>query len=71
MVGQGPAALAAGAGQVGCFLFYSSRLSYHPFLMPHLLGDGGHTEILRSRPLKHSGSCPLLPEAYAKYWLTA
>ena len=40
MVGQGPAVLAAGAGRVGCFLFFSSRLSYLPFLMPHLLGDG-------------------------------
>ena len=43
MVGQGPAVLAAGAGQVGYFFilyFFSSRLSYLPFLMPHLLGDG-------------------------------
>ena len=40
MVGQGPAVLAAGAGRVGCFLFCSSRLSYLPFLMPHLYGDG-------------------------------
>ena len=39
MVGQGPAVLAAGAGWVGCFLFFSSRLSYLLFLMPHLLGD--------------------------------
>ena len=41
MVEQGPAVLAAGAGWVGCFfLFFSSRLSYLPFQMPHLLGDG-------------------------------
>ena len=40
MVGQGPAVLAARAGRVGCFLFFSSRLSYLLFLMPHLLGDG-------------------------------
>ena len=46
MVGQGPAVLAAGAGRVGCFLFlfvcmfFLSRLSYLPFLMPLLLGDG-------------------------------
>ena len=48
MVGQGPAVFAAGAGRVGrfffflfCFFFFkSSRLSYLPFLMPHLLGDG-------------------------------
>ena len=47
MVGQGPAVLAVGAGQVGYFFFFffiifffSSRLSYLPFLMPHLLGDG-------------------------------
>ena len=43
MVGQGPAVLAAGAGQVGCFFFlffFSSCLSYLPFLMPYLLGDG-------------------------------
>ena len=38
---QEPAVLAAGAGRVGYFLFYfSCRLSYFPFLMPHLLGDG-------------------------------
>ena len=40
LVGQGPAALAAGAGRVGFFIFFfifSSRLSYLPFLMPHLL----------------------------------
>ena len=24
----------------GLFLFFSSHLSYFPFLMPHLLGDG-------------------------------
>ena len=43
MVGQGPAVLAAGAGWVGYvffFFFFKSRLSYPPFLMPHLLGDG-------------------------------
>ena len=41
MVGQGLAVLAAGAGRVGCFyIFFSSRLSYLPFLMPRLLGDG-------------------------------
>ena len=43
MVGQGPAVLAAGAGWVGYVLFvcfFKSRLSYLPFLMPHLLGDG-------------------------------
>ena len=48
MVGQGPAVLAAGAGGVGCFFFFFfffscfflSRLSYLPFLKPHLLGDG-------------------------------
>ena len=40
MVGQGPLVLAAGAGRMSCFLFFSSRLSYIPFLMPHLLGDG-------------------------------
>ena len=39
MVRQGPAVLAAGAGRVGC-IFFSTRLSYLPFLMPHLLGDG-------------------------------
>ena len=40
MVGQGPAVLAAGMGRVGCFYIFSSRLSYFPFLMPQLLGDG-------------------------------
>ena len=41
MVGQGPAVLAAGTGWVGYVLsFYESRLSYLPFLIPHLLGDG-------------------------------
>ena len=41
MVGQGPAVLAAGAGWAGyvLFFFFKSRLSYLPFLMPHLLGD--------------------------------
>ena len=42
-VGQGPTVLVAGAGRVGLFIyffFFSSRLSYLPFLMPHLLGDG-------------------------------
>ena len=38
MVGQGPTVLAAGAGQVGCFLFFSSHQSYLPFLMPHVFG---------------------------------
>ena len=28
MVGHGPAVLAADAGRVGCFIFFSSRLSY-------------------------------------------
>ena len=38
IIGQGPAVLAAGVGQVSCSnLFISSILS---FLMPHLLGDG-------------------------------
>ena len=66
MVGQGPAVLAAGAGRVGCFFFvffFSSRLSYLPFLMLYLLGDGWNTEILWSRPLLRKGSCQLLPEA--------
>ena len=40
MVGQGPAVLAAGAVQMGCFFIFSSHLSYLPFLMPHLFGDG-------------------------------
>ena len=53
MVGHGPAVLATGAGQVGCFLvvFLSSCLSYLPFLMPHLLGEAGHSEIFWSQPL--------------------
>ena len=38
LVGQGLAVLAAGAGRVG--YFFKSRLSYLPFLMLHLLGDG-------------------------------
>ena len=42
MVEQGPAVLAAGAGWMGCFyvvffVFFSSCLSYLPFLMPRLL----------------------------------
>ena len=55
MVGQVPAVLAAGAGRVDRFLvsffffffllllvlfLFSSHLSYLPFLMPHLFGDG-------------------------------
>ena len=40
VVGQGPTVLAAGAGKVGyifyLFVFFPSRLSYLPFLMPHL-----------------------------------
>ena len=63
MVGQGPAVLASGAGRVGCFFFFffffylsiysfvSSPLSCLLFLMPHLLGSAGHSEILWSRPL--------------------
>ena len=64
-VGQGPAVLAAGAGRVSCFfvvvvvvvvcfiiiIIISSRLSYLPFLMPHLLETAGYTEMLWSRPL--------------------
>ena len=41
MAGQVPAVLAAGAGCVGYVLFsLKSRLSYLPFLMPNLLGNG-------------------------------
>ena len=41
MVGQGPTVLASGAGWVLFFLLcFSSCLSYLPFLMPYLLGDG-------------------------------
>ena len=42
LAGQGPAVLVAGAGRVECFLilFFPSRISYLPFLMPHLLGNG-------------------------------
>ena len=42
MVRQGPAVLAAGAVRVVCFFFnvFSSHLSYLPFLMPYLFGDG-------------------------------
>ena len=42
MTRQGPAVLAAGAEWVGYVLFFifKSRLSYLPFLIPHLLGDG-------------------------------
>ena len=56
MVGQGSVVLAAGAGWVGYvfffffFFFFKSRLSYLPFLMPHLLETAGHSEILWSRP---------------------
>ena len=38
IVGKGPAVVAAGVGRV--FFFFLSRLSYLPFQMPHLLGDG-------------------------------
>ena len=31
--------------------------------MPHLLGEGGHYEILWSRSLQPSGSCQLLSGA--------
>ena len=38
---EGPAVLAVGEGWVGYVLFFSkSCLSYLPFLMPHLCGDG-------------------------------
>ena len=40
MVGQGPTVLPAGTGRVGYFFIFSSHLSYLPFLMPLLLGDG-------------------------------
>ena len=39
IVGQRPAVLATGTGQVGCCCFLS-HLSYIPFIMPPLLGDG-------------------------------
>ena len=67
MVGQGPAVLAAGAGQVGCFyvvvffFFISSILS--SFSNASSVGTAGHSEILWSRLLSPSGSCQLLPEA--------
>ena len=42
MVGQGPAVLAAVVGWPSCVFVkkFSSNLSYLPFLMPYLLGDG-------------------------------
>ena len=42
IVGQGPAVLVKRCGTGGLLFiyFFSSRLSYLPFLMPHLLGDG-------------------------------
>ena len=37
MVWQGPAVLAAGAGQMGCFFIsFSSHLSYLPFLIAYV-----------------------------------
>ena len=51
MVGQGPAVLAAGAGWVGYVLFiFKSRLSYLPFLMPHLLDILKYCGLGRSNP---------------------
>ena len=44
MVGHGPAVLAAGAGRMGwvfLLVFFLSRLSYLPFLMPRLLVPAG------------------------------
>ena len=45
IVGQGPAVLIAGAGQVGCFYVFFFLFFFHlvypifPFQMPHLLGN--------------------------------
>ena len=79
MVGQGPAVLAAGAGQVGCFLIFLSSLSYLPFLMPHLWGGerGGSVVECRTPEREVGGSKPtaavLCPWARhftpRKYWL--
>ena len=62
MVGQGPAVPAADAGRGTVFIFFSSRLSYLPFLIPRLFGGGWTSEILWSRLLSPSGSYQLLPE---------
>ena len=50
MVGQGPAVLAAGAGRVGCYIFF--HLVYPIFFLCLISWEtAGHTEILWSRPL--------------------
>ena len=58
IVGQGPAVLAAGAGQVGyIFFFHLSSIS-------NVLSFGRRlniTEILQFHVLKPNGSCQLLP----------
>ena len=59
IVGQGPAVLAAGAGQVG-YIFYIFHLSF----LSNVLSFGRRlnmTEILWFRLLNPKGSCQLLP----------
>ena len=50
---QGPAVLAAGAGRMGCFLYFLFHLVYPIFLFWCLIcwETAGHSEILWSRPL--------------------
>ena len=56
IVGQGPAVLAAGAGQVG-YIFHLSSLSNVLSFVRRL----NMTEILWFRLLNPNGSCQLLP----------
>ena len=59
VVGQGPAALEAGAGRLG-YIFLHFFI-YLPSLMSCLFGDVNMTEILWFRLLNPNGSCQSLP----------
>ena len=63
IVSQGPAVLAASAGQVGRFFFvlFLSHLSYLPFLMPNLFRDSW-------KGLKHCGLCRYDPVVVVSYY---
>ena len=65
IVGQGLAVLAAGAGWVGCFLVFSSRLSYLSFSIGPGSSGLGEIDGLQGASAQ---SCSLTALVY---WLTA
>ena len=70
MVGQGPAVLAAGAGRVGCFLYF--------FFISSILSSfsnascvGRRLDILKYCGRGHYNRAVTTGGVFAKYWLTA